>query len=374
MRKQMLFGAGLVLAAALILGLVKYFQISAAMAAAQHGMPPVAVTTAVAEQQEWPRTVSAVGSLIASQGATLAAESAGRVSRVLFESGDRVEAGKVLVELDSAVEEAQLRGAEALLDAAKRRFERARELRKSNANSRADFESAEAAYLEASAAVESFRASVARRRIVAPFSGRAGIRAVNLGQYVAPGDRIVPLYVMDPLYLNFNLPQESVSEVRQGLKVRLTVDAYPGESFEGTVSAVNPQIERTTRNLEIQATVPNADERLRPGMFAKVELILAGLNKVIAIPGSSVSFAPYGDTVFIVEKMQGPDGAEYEGVRQQVVTLGERRGDLIAIDSGLKAGEVVVSAGTFRLRQGAAVLVNNSVAPSAEVNPNPADT
>lgn len=365
-------GVGLLI---LLLAIVKYAQISMAVAAhASFSPPPEAVTSIITEEHSWQRTLSAVGTLAASQGASLSVQSPGEVKRILFESGDAIVRDQLLVELDTAVEEAQLKAAIALRDRTALDLERARELRKSNVNSKSEMDSAQAAASEAAAVVRSLEATIARKKVVAPFSGRAGIRSVNIGQYVNPGDPIVPLYMLDPLYVDFALPQQAIDHLETGIPVQLKIDAFPGESFEGKLTAINPQVDIATRNVQLQATISNPGERLRPGMFAEVSVLLTEVDRVIAIPASSINYAPYGDTVYVIEKMRDPQGREYSGVRQQVVALGRSRGNQIAVLEGLSAGQEVVTSGVFKLRPGLAVSVQNSFAPSNDPAPQPADS
>ncbi len=370
---QFALGFSVVTLLSVILGIVKFIQISAAMAQHAGGPPPEAVTTMLVANAPWQKTIEAVGTLVPSQGVTLAAEEAGKVSKISFESGDQVEAGTILVELDTTVEDAELRGAEATQKRALEDLERAKILRKKNVMSEADLDRANAEATEATSKVESLRATIARKRIIAPFSGRTGIRKVNLGQYLTPGVEVVPLHVLDPLYLNFSLPQREAASVSKGLTVQLSIAGLDA-SVEGRIHALDPQLNQETRLLDVQATVPNASGELRPGMFAKVQVVLPESDRLIAVPTSSISYAPYGDMVWVVEKLKGPNGDEYSGVRQQVVKLGGRRGNQIAVLTGLKEGEEIVTSGTFKLRPGAAIVVRNELAPPNDAEPKPSES
>ena len=370
--RQVLASAGIMVLVFVVFGVVKFLQIKKAMA--PHQMPPDAVTSAKATAENWPNTIRAVGSIAATQGGVLGAELAGTVTQVNFDSGSKVEQGAVLVQLDTSVEESNLAAARAMLDQARTNLKRAQELRTKNANSQADLDNAIASERNNTGLVDSLAANIARKRIIAPFSGKTGIRLVNVGQYLDAGTAVVPLFTVDPLYVNFSVPQQNLSKVGIGDTVQIKVDAYPGEEFEGKVTTINPQVDPATRNVDLQATIPNAQERLKPGMFAAVSIVLPENSDVVAIPGSSVVYAPYGDSVYVVEQMKGPDGAEYTGVRQQIVKVGQSRGDLIAISTGIKAGEEVVSSGGFKLHPNGAVVVNNVVQPENEINPHPADT
>lgn len=374
-RKQILWGIGSVGALVVLLGVIKAVQISRAIAESKmFGPPPEAVTTMVVSEVVWPRTLRAVGSLEPSKGVIIAAETAGQVVKIAFESGDTVAEGAPLVELDTSVEEANLKGARALAEVTRRNLARAQSLRATKSISQSELDDATARAHEAEAGVESLAATVARKRIVAPFAGRLGIRSVNLGEYVVAGGAVVPLYALDPLYVNFSVPQQHIGEIGVGQKVKLAVDAFPGEIFEGTVQAVNPQVDARTRNVAIQAVIPNQAEKLRPGMFGEVTLILPREDRVLALPTAGISYAPFGDTVYIVETMKSDSGAEYLGVRQQVVKLGSKVGDLVAVLEGLQVGDRVVTSGTFKLRPGAVVAINDAFAPGSELKPAPADS
>jgi len=374
-RRQIGAGLALVGGVVVVLGVVKTIQISRAIAESKmFGPPPEAVTSLVVAEREWPRTIRVVGSLESSEGVVVSAESAGKVTRILFEPGARVTAGTPLVELDSSVESANLDGARALADVTKRNLARAETLRKANSVSQSEYDDAAAKAREAAAAVASLAATVERKRITAPFSGRLGIRAVTLGQHVEVGGPIVPLYALDPLHFNFSIPQQFLGAVDVRHRVRLSVDAFPGEEFAGAVTAINPQVDARTRNLRLQATIPNTAEKLRPGMFAEATVELPSNERLIAVPSSGIQYAPFGDTVYVIESMRGPDGAEYLGVRQQIVKLGSKIGDLVPVLEGLKVGERVVTSGAFKLRPRAAVTVNDAFVPGSSLDPTPSDT
>ncbi len=354
-------------------GLYKYLSISAAIAANSHfSPPPEAITTVVVATEEWPMNRLAVGSVSSPNGVTLSAEEAGTVKRINVESGAQVEANQVLIELDTSVEEAQLAGAKSQQALAQQEIAKIRPLRERNAVSKSDLDRAEAALLTANAEVASLSALIVRKRIIAPFSGYAGIRQVNVGQYVAAGTGIIPLFSLKPVFVDFTLPQEALFDVHQGQQVQVTINEAPLQVF-GELTAVNPQVDPSTRNVSLQATVANEQERLRPGMFVRVSVSLGTSQKVMPIPSSSISYAPYGDSVFVLEDMKSPAGEEYVGVRSQIVKLGEQRGDQIAVLEGLKPGDEVATSGVFKLRPGVAVAVNNHFAPSNSTSPTPAD-
>jgi membrane fusion protein (multidrug efflux system) len=355
---------------------VKALQIRALIASGKTMTPPPeAVTTAVVRAETWETTLNAIGSFAAVQGVTLSAEVAGTVSKIDFESGASVAAGAVLVELDTSVEQAQLRSAEATAELARLNLARARELRGQNTNSQADLDSADAQAKQAAAQADNLRAILAKKHIAAPFSGRAGIRLVNVGQFLAVGTPIVSIQALDPIFLNLALPQQQLGQVAEGLTARVSTDAHPGLLFEGKVTAINPDLDPTTRSVKLQVTLPNPKAQLRPGMFGTVSIVLPATSPVIIIPATAVLYAPYGDTVFVVEeKKNEATGEVQQVVRQQFVRLGTARGDFVAVTSGLKVGDTVVSAGVFKLRNGSTVSVKNEFAPDAQLAPKPSDS
>ena len=370
MKKQILYTLGAMLGVVLILGSVKFFQIRSEMAKhASFAPPPAAVTTAVVHPVAWASGFDTVGSFNAVRGSTLSTQEAGNVAKVSFQSGSAVEAGQVLLALDTSVEEANLRGARARLELARQHLARSKALRTQSAMSAATLEDAEAQVSQAEAQEQSILAAIERKRIVAPFSGRAGIRAVNEGEYVLAGAPLVPLYTVDPIYFNFSVPQQVAPALKPGSGVTIAVDAFPGRSFAGSVTAVNPQINEDLRSIDIQATIPNAQQELLPGMFGRVELALGGQQQVLSVPLTAVSYAPYGDSVYVVERKVDESGAALTVVRQQIVQLGERKGDLVAVTKGLREGDEVVTSGASKLRPQAAVAINNQALPSASENP-----
>ena len=372
MKKQVLFSIISCVIIICCLALFKYLQIAKAIEdSKKFAPPPDAVTSVKVTVQHWAKEISAAASLTSPQGTVLSIENAGTVSKILFESGQNIESGQVLVELDTSVEEAELKAAQAKLDWAKRNLKRAQTLREKNANSQADLEDAALKAREEEANVESLKAVLAKKRIVAPFSGRTGIRAVNIGQYVSAGTQIVPLYSVDPLYVNFSLPESAFNKVKVGQQVDVVTESISTEKFAGFVSAINPQLDEVTRNIEVQATISNKDNKLLPGMFARVTVGSEEKERVFSLPVSSINYAPYGDTVYVVEKVNGHDGAAYTGVRQQIVKLGRKKGNQVAVLSGLKEGEEVVTSGVFKLRPNAPVNVNNSIQLKDDLDPQP---
>jgi membrane fusion protein (multidrug efflux system) len=357
------------------IGTLKYTQVRAAIAkGASFQPPPEAVTTIEARREAWPATLDAIGTITAVQGVTVSADLPGVVEQIAFDSGKRVTKGEVLVRLDTSQEEAQLAAALAQETLARLNLERMRGLRAKGITSQAELDLSAAEQEQATARAGEIRAAVEKKTIRAPFSGLAGIRGVNLGQYLNSGDPIVSLQALDPIYATFSVPQQHAGTVRHGAKVAVTAEGFGSDAFVGAITAIDSVVDEATRNIRVQATLANPQLRLRPGMFVTVLLSLGGETSWITLPGSAVSFAPYGDSVFIVEEMSDPAGRTYLGVRQQFVALGAARGDQVAGLSGVKEGVVVVSAGAFKLRNGAAVRVNNEVQPGNEAALKPEDS
>jgi membrane fusion protein, multidrug efflux system len=373
MVKRMLIMLGVV---ALVIGTLAYVktrQIRTAMAAGGFTPPPESVTTTVAKQEKWPSTFKAIGTAVAIHGVTVSADLPGTVGKIMFDSGKQVREGEVLVQLDTRQERAQLEAAEAAQELAKIRYGRTRDLLNQGVISKQEFDQATAEQRQGDAKVTEIRATIARKTIRAPFSGTLGIRQANLGQYLAAGDPIVPLQSMDPIYVNFNLPQEMAAQVQPGRTVRIGADELAGTQFPGRITAVNSVVDQTTRNIEVQATVANPGGKLRPGMFVQVETAVGTERNVVSLPATAINYAPYGDSVFVVTDMKDPSGKTYKGVRQQFVKVDRSRGDQVAVISGLNAGEEVVTSGVFKLRPNAAVSVNNSIQPPNNPSPKPED-
>jgi len=357
-----------------VLGFVKFKQFQAmAQQFAAMQPPPDAVTTIVAARETWPVTIAAIGTVGAVQGVTVSADLPGVVDRIAFESGRTVQAGDILVQLDTRQEQAQLAAAEAQLELTRLNYGRMKGLVEQDAVSRAEFDSAAAGDKQAEARVREIRATIARKTIRAPFTGVLGIRQANLGQYLNAGDAIVPLQSLNPIYVNFGVPQQQASAARRGSVVRITAGEAAGREFTGRVSAVNSVVDETTRNVQVQATLENPGGTLRPGMFVQAQLSQGAAETVVALPASAINYAPYGDSVFVVADLKDPNGRTYRGVRQQVVKLGAGRGDQIAVLSGINPGEEIVTSGVFKLRNGVPVQVNNKVQPANDPAPKPED-
>ena len=366
----------LVLMALLIAGLgfvkIRQFQAMAQQFASMQP-PPEAVTTIAARQERWPATLSAIGTVAAVQGVTVSADLPGVVDRIAFDSGRAVREAEVLVQLDTRQEQAQLAAAEAQLQLAELNHTRMTSLVEQDAVSRAEFDQAAATHKQAEARIREIRATIERKTIRAPFSGILGIRQVNLGQYLTGGDPVVPLQSLNPIYVNFGVPQQNAAQMRPGRTVEITIGDLGNARFTGRISALDSVVDPTTRNVQVQATLSNPGGKLRPGMFVQTEVTLGAPQTVVTLPASAISYAPYGDSVFIVADMKTPQGQSYRGVRQQVVKLGGARGDQVAVLSGVKPGEEVVTSGVFKLRNGVAIQVNNKVQPANSLTPKPED-
>ena len=380
MVKRMVLTVAVIAVFVAALGFVKFRQIKAGMAVyASFQPPPEAVTTVVAAQDEWPDGLKAVGTVAALRGVTVSADLPGIVDRIAFDSGQWVQAGDVLALLDTRQERAQLAAAEAQRDLARINFDRMQGLLKENVISRAEFDSATADSKQTEARVGEIRSAIDRKTIRAPFSGILGIRQVNLGQYLSSGDPIVQLQSLNPIYVNFDVPQDAIAQMRMGREVRITLaDAagpkdLAGAGFPGRVTAIDSTVNENTRNIQVQATLSNPEGTLRPGMFVQAEVAVGQGRPLVALPATSISYAPYGDSVYIVGMVKGPNGDTYKGVRQQFVKVEGARGDQVGIVTGVKPGDEVVTSGVFKLRNGAAVLVNNKVQPANDPSPTPAD-
>ncbi|RIL07791.1 MAG: efflux transporter periplasmic adaptor subunit [Proteobacteria bacterium] len=363
----------------ILLAIIKSFQLwRAASAAASFAPPPEAVTTAIAEEKVWRESIDLVGSLAAINGTTLSAEEPGRVEEILAQSGTQVKAGDVLLKIDTQLEQGQLKAAQARVTLARITLERSRSLRSENLNAKADLDRAESEFRQAEGERDAILAVIERKTLRAPFEGQLGIRAVNAGQFVERGTPLVAVHQLDSLYLNFSAPQRYVGGLKAGGEVRFSVDAFPDRSFQGEIGAIEPAISEATRSIAIQAIVKNSDLALRAGMFCKIQLELPESNTYVTIPASSISYAPYGDSVYVVQIEKDAGGAAQQNlqktVRQQFVKIAARRGDRIALSSGLKAGDEVVSSGTFKLRPGAQIAIHNQLQPGSSLTPSPPDT
>jgi membrane fusion protein (multidrug efflux system) len=360
--------AGIVAVIVVLVG-IKASQIGAMINAGKSfTMPPESVTSAKVEKVQWLASRAAVGTLVAVRSVTVSSELPGSVRQIGFDSGAFVHRGDLLVKLDTTTEEAQLAAAESDAALAKTSLHRARVLREQNSNAPADFDAAESRAQQTAANAAMLRATIAKKTIHAPFDGRVGIRQVELGQVLAAGTPIASLQSVSPIHAEFWLPQQTLSELRLGLRARLRTDVFPQESWDGLLTTVNPEVDISTRNVRVRATFPNPDGRLRPGMFGNVEVLSNDERPALVIPATAVIYAPYGDSVYAIEQKEKATVAH-----QKFVRLGERRGDLVAVTTGLNAGETIVSSGAFKLHNGSAVVIHNELAPAPDAVARPTD-
>jgi membrane fusion protein, multidrug efflux system len=357
-----------------IIGGIKKAQINK-MQSAPMVMPPATVSSVPVKEEDWAPVLPSVGTISAVQGATVSAELAGTVAEIKFQNGGLAKQGDVLVKLDASSEEAQLRSAEADLDLARADLERARGLAARNVVSKAELDSAESKFKQKEGLVGNMRAMITKKEVRAPFDGQLGIRLVNVGQMVTAGQQVVSLQALEPVYVDFALPQQYLSKLSEGLDVHVQTDVMPEHEFVGKLTALNSSVDPVTRNVALQGTLENKDHALRPGMFAKVEVVLPEKHKTLVVPGTAISYAPYGDSVFVIEKKKDDTtGKESQLLRQAFVRVGEGRGDFVSISQGVEPGQTIVSTGVFKLRNGMPVVINNELAPKPELNPKPPDT
>lgn len=363
---------GLILIVGAIAG-VKVLQIRRMVdQGGKFAQPPETVSTAQVGLASWESVITAVASLEAVQGVTVASELPGKVVKIAFTPGAFVHQGDLLAQLDSSAEEAQLRAIQTSRNLAQTNLRRMAALVKKGLIAQVDYDNAEANFKQTAAQSDNIDAIIAKKNIHAPFSGRLGVRLINLGQILHEGDAIVTLQVLDPIFVNFMLPQQELGRIKTGLPTRLSGDALGAQTVAGEITTINPIVDEVSRNIRVQATVANQAELLRPGMFGRVSVVLPDQAEVLAIPGPAVLYAPYSDSVFVVEeKRDEKSGKSGLVLRQQFVRLGEKRGDFVAVLSGLKKDETVASTGVFKLRNGQAVVVDNSHAPTFELNPKP---
>jgi membrane fusion protein (multidrug efflux system) len=366
--------AGLVVVFLVIAG-IKVWQIMTLISAGKKMVPPATtVTSAPVEKADWQPTLTAVGSINPVQGAMISAELPGTVSEINFQSGTLVKKGDILVKLDASAEQAQLRAAQAEAELAKTDFERARDLAVRKVISPAELDAASSKFEQRKAVVENIQSVISKKEIRAPFDGAAGIRTVNPGEMVTIGRALVTLQALDQVFFDFSLPQQQLAEVKTNLAVKVTSDVFPNREFDGKLTAINSALDPVTRNVALQATLDNADHALRPGMFGRVKVLLPSTNPTLFIPATAVSYAPFGNSVFVIEKKRDDKtGKESLVLRQQFIRTGETRGDFVAVTQNLKEGDLVVSDGVFKLRNGMEVVVDNTLRPKAEMNPKPAD-
>ncbi|HEX4783577.1 MAG TPA: efflux RND transporter periplasmic adaptor subunit [Candidatus Sulfotelmatobacter sp.] len=375
MAKRMILMLGVMIVVISALGFMKFKQVETAIqVGASYQPPPEAVTSIVAQRQLWSASMGVIGTMEAVHGVTVSADLPGVVEKILFDSGQSVHAGDVLVVLDTRQERAQLASLEAQSELARVNFGRERQLVDAGVISRMEFDQATAQQKATEANVAEIRATIERKTIRAPFSGILGIRKVNLGQYLSAGSAIVPLQSLNPIYVDFGVPQQSARQVRVGGNLHVTSEDIAGHVFTGKVTALDSVVDETTRNIQVQATLANPEGKLRPGMFVQVDVGLGANRSVITLPASAINYAPYGNSVFVLTDLKDPKGKIYRGVRQQFVKVDGSRGDQVAVISGVNPGDEVVTSGVFKLRNGAAVTVNNKVQPGNNPAPKPEDS
>src|SRR5215472_16589004 len=375
MLKRMLFMFAVVAALLGTLGFVKFRQIQSAVAqASSFQPPPTAVTTVVAQKDTWPAILDVIGTVSAIQGVTVSADLPGTVAKIHFESGQWVHEGDILVELDTRQERAQLAEMEAQHELAKINYNRTQQLVTAGVLARSEYDNVTSQQKVTEGQVGDIKAAIDRKTIRAPFSGVLGIRQANLGQYLAAGQAIVSLQSLNPIYVNFGVPQQNTAQVTIGRTLRITSNDFPGLQFSGKVTALDSVVNESTRNIQVQTTLSNPANKLRPGMFVQVALGLGSSTPVIALPASAINYAPYGDSVFVVTDLKDDKGKTYRGVKQQIVKLGGTRGDQVGVISGINPGDEVVSSGVFKLRNGAPVQINNKVQPDNNAHPKPEDS
>ena len=376
MLKKILFAA---IAMSLLIAAIIFTKLGQFTAMDEAGqnmvLPPETVTAILVNDTQWEQTIVATATVTAVQGVKVSAETGGRVSRIDFKSGAIVKAGDVLIQLDTASEDAQLASAEATASLARANLTRVRKLSKQNLSSQDALDSAEAKVKETVAQAHNVRALIAKKTIKAPFSGRLGLRLINLGEILREGDAIVSLQTLDPIYVDFSIPQKSLLRLKPGLEVRVTVDAAPDKTFTGKILATNPEVDPVTRSVRVRAKIANPDEILRAGMFANASVVMPEKQTVLPVAATAIAYATFGDSVFVVEQQKNDQSGEAELVlRQQFVRLGQARGDFVDVIDGLNAGETVVTSGVFKLRSGMKVVIDNTLAPEPELDPHPSDS
>jgi len=372
--RTLALAGGLLIAIVVFVFGIKALQIGKMMSTPMV-MPPTTVSSAVAKDEDWPPTLSAIGSVSAVQGTVVSTELGGVVAEIDFQNGGVAKKGDILMRLDSSAEEAQLRTAQADLELARANVERERGLAARKVVSQQELDAAESTFGQKQGSVDNMRAFITKKQVRAPFDGMLGIRQVNVGQMINSGQQVVQLTALDKVYVDFALPQQNLPKLDTGYGASVHADALPGQEFKGKVTAINSMVDAVTRNIGVQATLENPDHMLRPGMFVKIDVTLPQKSKTLVIPGSAVSYAPYGNSVFVIENKKDPKtGKESQSLRQTLVRVGEARGDFVSVTEGLKPGDVVVSTGVFKLRNGMPVVINNDLAPKPQLNPKPQDS
>jgi membrane fusion protein, multidrug efflux system len=376
MTRKIIFGAIVVLAVLLVLGGIKALQIRSLIAFGKsYAQPPETIASAVVHEEKWQNTLSAVGSIDPQNGVTLASEVPGTVAEIAVADGSTVAKGDLLLRLDTSSEEAQLRAAEAQVELAKLNTDRTQRLRADNTVSQSELDTAEATLKQDQANADVIRAAIEKKTIRAPFAGRLGIWQVNVGASLDARRPLISLQSLTPVYADFSLPQQDLAQVKTGLTVRVTCDAYPERKFDGVLTAINPDLDAATRSVPLRATFENTNQLLRPGMFVRAEIILPEQQPVLAIPATAILSAPYGDSVFVIQTAAQAGITNTAStnlvVQQKFIRTGRAHGDFISVESGLKAGDKVATAGIFKLRNGVSVQINNEDAMKPSLTPNP---
>ncbi|MFO1370241.1 MAG: efflux RND transporter periplasmic adaptor subunit [Marinagarivorans sp.] len=369
--KSILIGIGAVLVILAIIAGIKGGQIGFMIEQGKSFTPPPeTITSAVAEQQAWPNVFKAIGTVEAAEGITISAEVAGKVKRIAFKSGEYVRAGEVIIEQEMGNEEAQLAALTARLKLAEANFERLSQLKQKNTVSQSELDLARQQKESAQGDVDNLKTTLQKKILRAPFDGRLGIRQVDLGQDLQVGAPIVSLQASNRVRVNFPAPQAWIMQLKKGMAVSLDLGKGPDKLLKTTISAIGAEINPTTRNATVQASLENADNQLIPGMAVNVEVSLSEPRNVLAVPGTAIIYAPFGDTVYVVEAGEKPNNLK---ARQQFIRTGEQRGDFVEVLDGIKAGQKVVAAGAFKLFNGQAVVESSNPAPEYQLNPKPAD-
>jgi len=369
MIRKLIVGIVIVLVVAGGLAAVKALQIKTLIgAAALFAPPPETIASAMVTEEKWPETLPAVGSVSAAQGVMVAPEIGGKVTEIAFESGATVQQGDLLLRLDTSSEAAQLRAAEAQAELARLNAERNRKLREDKTVSQSELDATEATLTQAQANADAIRAVIQKKTIRAPFAGQLGIRLVNLGEQLSAGQSIVSLQSLSPVFVDFSLPQQEFAKLQTGLKVSAVLDAYPTNQFDGELAAINPDLDAVTRSVRLRAKFENAGGLLRAGMFVRVSVILPEEKPVLAIPATAILSAPFGDSVFVITPAADSTNLV---AQQKFIRTGRMHGDFVSVETGLKAGDKVATAGIFKLRNGVKVNENNETTPKPSLSPNP---
>jgi len=375
LKKVFIAGLGITL----LVGAIVYIKLGqfTAMGDAAKGMkfPPSTVTAVAISDSQWEQVIPATASVSVVQGVTLSAEVGGRITDIKFKSADTVEAGQVMLLMDATSEKSQLASAQAAAELARTELKRMRKLIKQKLASEDSVDRAEAQVKETLAQVGVIKALIQKKTVRAPFSGRLGFRQVDLGQILSEGEAIVALQMLDPVYVDFSIPQKKVSQLQSGMKLRVTSDASSDEVFQGEITAINFEVDKITRNVQVRALVNNPDEKLRVGMFVNVELLLPDTRQVRPIPMTAILYSPFGNSVFVIDEQKNEESGEVKKVlRQQFIKLGQARGDYVDVIDGLEDGEMIVTSGVFKLRTGTDVIIDNTLSPEFSLNPNPRDS